>query len=314
MDDRPSYEKINYDLRPGKNIERKMIAEACGLLPNVRPVNHYRYVGFGSPFFSDFRLFHKTLGFQQMINIEVEDTHRERFEFNKPYACIQMKYGLSSDVLSDLQWRDEPTIIWLDYDRRLNRGMIDDIGYLAVELEPWSLLIVTVRAKAADYGEEAKKIPAMEEDLQQSLGATITQGDMAQSRIAGTIRTICHGIINETLVARNGMLAPEEHLEYKQIMNFVYDDGTPMMTFGGLLVPRSDDAVFSDCAFSSLEFYCPGIDHYEIRAPLLTFKEQRELDTALPDGSPTVPGLEQADIEAYGRVYRYFPAFTEAEL
>ena len=48
MVDRPSYEKINYNLRPAKNIERKMIAEACRLLPSVRPVNRYRYVGFGS--------------------------------------------------------------------------------------------------------------------------------------------------------------------------------------------------------------------------------------------------------------------------
>jgi hypothetical protein len=314
MVDRPSYEKINYNLRPAKNIERKMIAEACRLLPSARPVNRYRYVGFGSPFFSDFRLFHKTLGFQRMINIEVEGADQERFEFNKPFACIQMMYGDSSEVFPDLAWRDELTVVWLDYDRRLNGHMIEDIEFLAASLQPWSLLIVTVRAKAADYGSEEKKIPTMETDLERSLDGTVTQGDLAQDRIAETIRSICDGSIRDTLLDRNGMLAWEEQLEYRQIMNFAYDDGTPMITFGGLFVPKSDEAAFSDCGFSSLEFYCPGTEKYEIRAPLLTFKEQRALDSSLPNDTPIVPGLDQEDIDSYARVYRYFPAFTEAEL
>ena len=314
MEGRPSYEKINYNLRPAKNIERKMIAEACRLLPGARPVNRYRYIGFGSPFFSDFRVFHKTLGFQRMINIEVEESDQDRFEFNKPFACIQMKYGDSSEVLSDLTWRDEPTVIWLDYDRRLNAGMIADIEYLATSLEPWSFLIVTVRAKAADYGSETEKIPTMEEDLDRSLDGTVTQSDLAQDRIAETICWICERSIRDTLVDRNGLLALEEQLVYEQIMNFVYDDGTSMVTFGGLLVPTSDRAAFSDCGFGSLGFYRPGTEQYEIRAPLLTFKEQRTLDSALPDGTPIVPGLTQEDIDAYAQVYRYFPAFTEAEL
>ena len=314
MVDRPSYEKINYNLRPAKNIERKMIADACRLLPGARPDNRYRYVGFGSPFFSDFRIFHKSLGFQRMINIEAESSDQERFEFNKPFACIQMVYGNSSDVLSDLAWVNELTVIWLDYDRRLNARMIEDIEFLAACLVPWSFLIVTVRAKAADYGAETRKIATMEQDLERTLDGTVTQSDLAQDRIAETIRSLCSASIDGILLDRNGMLGSEDQLEYRQVMNFVYDDGTPMVTFGGLFVPKSGEAEFTDRGFPSLDFYRPGMEHYEIRAPLLTFKEQRTLDSSLPDGKPSVPGLDQADIDAYAQVYRYFPAFTEAEL
>ena len=249
-----------------------------------------------------------------MINIEVEEADQERFEFNKPFSCIRMEYGQSSEMLSTLGWRGELTVIWLDYDRRLNRDMLEDVEYLASNLEPWSLLIVTVRAKAADYGEEKQKVKVLEQDLGSSITLTISQSDLAQSRIAATLLSICNQSISDILSQRNGIRNDDEHLVYKQLLNFVYDDGTPMMTFGGLLVPKIDEDMFSNCAFESLDFYRPGLDQYEIRAPLLTFKEQRELDSRLPDGSLSITWLDKDDIDAYARVYRHFPSFTEVEL
>ena len=51
-----SYESVNYVLRPAKNIERKMFCEAFRRLAEFGRVDSYRYVGFGSTFFSDFSL------------------------------------------------------------------------------------------------------------------------------------------------------------------------------------------------------------------------------------------------------------------
>ncbi len=59
---KPSYEKIHYGLRPAKNIERKMMCECFWRLSAFHPVHNYRYIGFGSVYFSDFLLFHKVLG------------------------------------------------------------------------------------------------------------------------------------------------------------------------------------------------------------------------------------------------------------
>jgi hypothetical protein len=52
-----SYRKINYTLRPAKNIERKMLCEAFHKLHPFGKVQNYRYIGFGSTYFSDFILF-----------------------------------------------------------------------------------------------------------------------------------------------------------------------------------------------------------------------------------------------------------------
>ena len=314
MSELPSYRKINYTLRPAKNIERKMIAEACTRLSVFTPINDYRYIGLGSPFFSDFRLFHRLLGFNAMINIEAEEAESDRFEFNKPFEHIELKYGWSSDRLSELAWRGEPTVIWLDYDSELNVSMLDDVEYVSASLEKSSLMIVTVEAKASAFGEGARKTEAFNSTFEEVLANAVVQRDLAQSRFASTVYRIINDKILETLEERNAALPCEKRIEYKQIFNFLYDDGTPMLTVGGVLVQRSQRPQFDGCRFELLDYCRSGGDFYEIVAPLLTFKELRHLDTQLPGSSAESPGVSRADVEAYGRVYRYFPAFTEIEL
>ena len=116
-----SYKKIDYRLRPAKNVERKMLAEAFNRLSKFAPVNSYRYIGMGSLYFSDFILFHRSLGFQKMISIEAEEKEpqQERFKFNKPFNCVDIKFGFTSKILPNLNW-DTRDVIWLDYDGKLN--------------------------------------------------------------------------------------------------------------------------------------------------------------------------------------------------
>src|SRR4051812_32120603 len=111
-----SYERINYALRPAKSVERKMMVEAFRRLSEFRLVDTYRYIGFGSTYFADFQLIHKSLNIQAMKSIERDVENRARFEFNKPFRCIEMEFGESNLVLPTLPWADIPTIAWLDYD------------------------------------------------------------------------------------------------------------------------------------------------------------------------------------------------------
>ncbi len=62
-----SFEKINYNLRPNKCIERKMMCETLSRLSHLEHLHNYRYIGLGSPYFSDFSLFHKNLGITELI-------------------------------------------------------------------------------------------------------------------------------------------------------------------------------------------------------------------------------------------------------
>ena len=53
-----------------------------------------------------------------MISIEKDEDRRERFEFNKPFDCIEVRYGHSNQVLPKCDWAPR-TILWLDYDSQL---------------------------------------------------------------------------------------------------------------------------------------------------------------------------------------------------
>ena len=90
-----SYEKINYALRPAKSIERKMLCEVFRRLTPLGKLESYRYIGFGSTYFTDFILFHKSLGINSMISIEKDEGNKDRFNFNLPFRCINLKFGSS---------------------------------------------------------------------------------------------------------------------------------------------------------------------------------------------------------------------------
>jgi hypothetical protein len=91
MISRPSYETINYDLRPAKSIERKMMAEALQALTLFAPMKEYSYRGFGSPYFTDFSLVHRVLGIRNMESIEKDEYNKGRFVFNRPLGCSRTR-------------------------------------------------------------------------------------------------------------------------------------------------------------------------------------------------------------------------------
>src|SRR6266581_5372051 len=115
----PSYRIVNFSLRPAKSVERKMLAEAFRLLSRFGSINAYRYIGLGSNFFSDFILFHKSLGITNMTSIEQDRPFAKRFAFNRPFLCVDIKIGESGEILPTLNWSMR-TILWLDYDLPLD--------------------------------------------------------------------------------------------------------------------------------------------------------------------------------------------------
>src|SRR5215217_2469184 len=142
-----SYELINYSLRSAKSAERKMLCEAMRKLSVFDTIENYNYIGLGSTYFSDFSLIHKMLGIEKMTSIEKDDANSGRFDFNRPYSCIQMEYGASEDVLPSLNWEGR-SILWLDYDDRLISPMLTDVNTFISKATSGSLFILTCNAQA----------------------------------------------------------------------------------------------------------------------------------------------------------------------
>ncbi len=122
-----------------------MMCEALQRLDIYCSLQEYSYVGFGSMYFSDFMLFHKRLGIDDMVSIERDRHHREPFEFNLPFDCVQMQFGKSTSVLPKLEW-DKPSIVWLDYEETVTPTTLADINTIVEKCSSGGTLIITVNS------------------------------------------------------------------------------------------------------------------------------------------------------------------------
>jgi hypothetical protein len=216
-----SYRGINYSLRPGKHIERKMLAEALSKLTPFGPLHSYRYVGFGSIYFADFIVIHRGLGIDDMVSIEEQVQDEARVASNKPFACIRLEYGSSNDMLPTLDW-SKKTIAWLDYDGRLNRSVLADTAWFFTAAEPGSVYILTVNVQA---GEPAKGL----DQLTDAVGIDrvppgIVARDLTSWGLADVSRRIVTNEIRDTLYQRNGGRRGGESLRFRQLFHFRYAD------------------------------------------------------------------------------------------
>jgi len=256
-----------------------------------------------------------------MISIENADDPKvqQRFDFNRPYNSIKMLFGKSTDVLPKLAWEPR-TIYWLDYDTTLSSEILDDIGMICAKAVSGSILIVSIcipGVGATETDEGASKGPL--DSLRRSIGVErlptgLKNNDFAGWGTAEIYRQVVNNQVEESLKNRNGILTPSSKIVYEQVYNFHYADGMRIMTLGGVLFDAGQRDVFDKCGFSTLDFTRSGSDAYHIEAPLLTFREIRTLERDLPVAAnrSKVP-LSAADIDKFGKVYRYFPMFAEGE-
>lgn len=308
-----SYEKINYSTRPAKAIERKMISEAITCLRTFRDPSTYRYIGFGSTYFSDFQLFHKTIGINDMVSIEKDFEKEERFQFNKPYNCIRLVFDDSTQALPQLIESDIPSIIWLDYDGAINDDVLTDIRTVFTKAPAGSLFIYSVNA----HPMSRQTCPSRIDEFKQRVGpdkfpSDINEKDLARWGTALATRRIVNNEIEETLFARNSPRPEGSRFEYRQLFNFHYADGAKMLTSGGMLIDAGMKGLLASSGLEDLSFYRGENEPYHIRVPNLTRREIQHLDRTLPCGtSATNLGIPQEDIDVYRMVYRYFPSFSE---
>jgi len=327
---RPSYEKINYSLRPAKAIERRMLCEVFGRLYPFQPVEHYGYIGFGSIYFTDFQLIHRVLGINDLISIERDIDNAERFRLNLPFGCITLHFAESSAILPNLNW-DQRRIVWLDYDGALSPDGLADIATVVSKAASGSFLVLSINAQPIGEPSEEQRKQLEEKTgesfrlskyrlskLKELLGTKVPEAiDGKMLNVDGLSKVFRQIVLNEIkaqLTTRNQMLAPEDQFIFEQQIHFLYRDGALMLTLGGIICKKSDLPTMQACRFSELDFVRGGEDSFLIKVPCLTPREMRHLNSFLPteDTSKiTRSGIPEDDVARYTEIYRYFPSFSE---
>ena len=307
-----SFEDINYSLRPAKSIERKMICESLRHLTSFAKLQNYQYIGFGSPYYTDFRLFHKSLGMKKLVSIEKEITKEKRFKYNKPFNCIKLFMEHSNNILPTLNWKGK-SIVWLDNDDKLDDHILSDIQTVCSSVESGSVVLISVNVKPERLNERVT-------DLKKRITTIPLPSKLTESKLGGKhFSDICREIMNDAIQKfvheRNGIETEENKYNYKQIYNFEYADGADMLTLGGIIYQKKDEEKVNQCEFEKLEFIRFTSDPLRIRVPSLTFREIHALEKKMPSyklDKCKIP-VPDKDKEMYSHIYRFFPTFAEAD-
>ena len=311
---RSSYEKINYLLRPAKQVERKLIIEALHCLRRKFPIENYQYVGMGSLFYVDYYMFHKYLGIKDMISIEKDEEKIDRFKFNKPYSFIKLIPGVSTDVLPTLDWQ-KGMFIWLDYDDKMSMSIVDDIQIVCNYIKLGSLFIITVDAEPKRFGASdndgfegspKQRLENFKKELHPYFPPELSPRDLSEKNFPRLLRRTIVNVIEERLRRRK--------LGYIQIFNVKYRDTSQMYTFGCVFENISGE--IEDTGLFKLDFISKNNTLVEINLPIITPLEKIHFDKLIPGIAKKLKAFNIAEdkVNNYEKYYRYYPQYYESLL
>lgn len=308
-----------------------MICDALNYISRRIAIQEHTYIGFGSVYFVDFNLFHRTFGFKDMISIEGDRDSEKRVKFNAPFSCIEVKMGYSGAVLPTLGLTGKKSIVWLDYDYGLNTSVLTDVKLVCQAVAPGSILILTLDYSLKEFSrepEDGNKSQEMEYDelVEAKPWVDLSSEEMFEKK-AG-FKPLCplQGALDEayrlalddavkTASGTNRMLSRQSILQF---LNFHYNDAREMMTVAFFLGDEQE-ANPDKINFNDLLYYRDGKDFFEIDPPKLTFKEIRSLNEHMPCDEDKISKiiedvpLSEEYVKAYRSFYKYFPTFTEVE-
>jgi len=317
-----SFRKIDYSIRPAKHAERRMLCEIFRRLNPFQAIEEYTYVGFGSLWFSDFVLFHRSLGIKKMISLEKSQAEgvENRLEANKPFGAIDIIMENSSMVLPGLDW-SSPHFVWLDYDNPLDPNMLLDVGTIASRVVSGSILCVTVqchRSPVVDEAESEGHGPNAMIRFRELFHPDRIPQDTSESDLMGwpfgkVSRTMLENEINSALATRNGQLHERKMMLFKKICDLEYEDGAKMTTVVGIFVEEHDKEKMDACGFDQLDFLPESSTRLRISIPKLTVREMRHLERQLPGELDDLAAIPVSEARHFANLYRYLPNFAVLE-
>lgn len=318
-----SFRRIDYSLRPAKHAERRMLCELYRRLTPFSHIENYVYVGFGSIWFSDFSLFHRSLGIKKMISIEKSTTAENRIEENKPFR-IPVIYSHSKDALPKLEW-SKHHLLWLDYDDPLTPEMLHDMQTVASRAKSGTVLTISVQCSQAPQVVEADG--NTQPDSPNALNRFINlfgrervpqetvEKDLYSWRLGRLSRKMLSQEIEAGLAIRNSS-SHENPMGFKQICEIEYEDGAKMTTLVGIFYSPEEAHLIDQCHFETLDFLPSPIKPIRINIPKLTVRELKKLESQLPLGEGDklqIGHIPQSDADHFVSLYRYLPNFAVLE-
>ena len=310
----PSFDAVNYGLRPSKNIQRQIIFQGIRTLQVHLGVEQKFYVGFGSIWFTDFLLAHKVLDISDMVSIEKDEIGFRRAKFNAPYRTVKVRRGNSTDVLQDLfseRSEKRPWVIWLDYDDKFNEVLRDDCRVVVEKAPENTIFLITFNGNGRGYGSFKDRPMRLRDLFQDVVPDNLGPGQCKEGELQETLANMAISFMRSVAAGlRYGGFVPAFRVLYK--------DSVEMVTVGGILPSKDARGDLLD-RVSQSDWKCKPSE--VVVAPHLTIQEAIALQSQLPRPKDSKLNrdlvrslgfdLGEDQIKAFERYYREYPAFAQ---
>ena len=310
----PSFYSVNYSLRPSKSIQRQIVFDGVREVQRAMEVQESVYIGLGSVWFVDFVMAHKVLGIEAMVSIEEHEVGHARACFNSPYATVDVRHGLSSDVLPKLFVDGElsgcPWVIWLDFDGSFDDDVKHDVRSVIEECPENSVFVITFNAEERMYGRIKQRLQNLRQLFEDVVPDELSVAACGEDRMQDTLAKLSMDFMKSIAAEarRPGGFVPAFRL--------IYGDGASMVTVGGVL-PAKERSTMVEEIVGGTGWRCRP--DRRIEAPLLTIREAMALQSQLPNSKGLSRevvrslgfDLEEEQIEVYQRYYREYPSFAQ---
>ena len=323
---------INYEIRPCKFVERRMLlASLSRILGAIRKDKDYQYIGFGGCSFTDFKLFHRELQINKMISIENGNYSDKKLEINKPFQCIQILRGDSNMVLPTIDL-SIPSLIWLDYDGVLQKYMFEDLETIFHTIPAGSIFIFSCNRelKKGNYEELEGYIknnkdgqsPMSPDEIKEVFGDLVpfeVESDACTSEKSFyTIKKMLDKKIHRTIADRND--SKDENNRFHLLYNIIYQEkrGAKMYTYGGVVC--DENVNIDSVCLDNFDFITGGGNNvYKIDVPILTHRETLALNQILFDTEKEQKLIEDevittSELVEYKKIYKYCPSFHDVRI
>lgn len=264
-----SFNKVNYYLRPNKQVERKIIIEIIQKFHKEIAITDYCYIGMGSIYYYDFILMHKLLGLNDLTSIDNKISPK-RFQFNKPYEFIKFENTTTSKYLLNHQWNEKKNLIWLDYDDKFidNDYLDTDLSLLCKNCNNHDIVFISLNSFAPKFKNRRSFLEYYDRYIS-SIYNDIKYTDPIEIHLL--IQNIILNKIREYNLHNDN--------KFIKICSFFYKDSAPMYTLGGIF---TKDRKIKDKLESYHHFVKTDEDVVtQIKIPNITYKEKFYLDSKI---------------------------------
>lgn len=310
-----SPKRLNYETRPAKFTERKMLLSSFLRVCNQYN-DKYQYIGLGGLSFTDFKLFHKELHINEMYSFEGGSFSMDKLNVNCPYSFINIIKESSTEALPKINLTKK-TLVWLDYDDSLENFMFEDLAILMNKLPVGSIYLMSCnRQLKSDDSGEIYTIEEFREKFGSLAPFNATEKDLSGGEDFNTIRKMLSQLINRTIKDRN---RNGENIKFQQLYNILYQEnrGARMFTFGGVIT--ESDKTFEELNQSDFDFIKIDDSVYKIDIPNLTSKEIDLINKNISNNEVLEDIVHkriatEVEIDKHKGIYKYLPNFYDVRI